>query len=237
MRRFVVLLALFAVLGIYAATADAGGRPTIYVWNNSNVIRDATLIDAIPVWQRAIDEDFAPEWNADAQLVFSGNGPDAEPPADHWYIEVTDRSDYWGALAYHGIMGPAPYARIFAADAIEFGFNWEVSFTHELWEMLADPYINRTIQVREGVFYYLEVADPVEADRYAYWRLSATGVPVAISDFVFEAWYRPHVPGPYDFAGHVKKPFQVLKGGYQAIFIDGRWTVVERFRPKPHRAE
>lgn len=232
MRRFVLLVALFAALALAAGTARAGGRPTIYVWNTSSVIRDATIIDAIPVWQRAIDEDFAPEWNADAQLVFSGNGPDAEPPADRWYIEVTDFSDIWGALAYHGVMGSAPYGRVFAEDAIEYGFNWEVSFTHELWEMLADPYINRTIEVRDSVFYSLEVADPVEADRLAYWRLSPGGVPVAISDFVFEEWYRPNVPGPYDFTGHVKRPLQVLKGGYQNIFIDGRWTSVFHFKTR-----
>lgn len=232
MRRLAVLaLTLLALVLAFAGSAAAGGRPTIYVWNTSAVIRDATLIDAIPVWQRAIDEDFAPAWNADAKLVFLPGGVEAEPPADAWYIEVSDDSNIWGALAYHSVMGSAPYARVFARTAIAYDFNWEVSFTHELWEMLADPYINRLIEVRDGVFYRLEVADPVEADNFAYWRASPTGVPVAISDFVLEAWYQPLVPGPYDFAGHVKRPMQVLKGGYQEIYRGkGKWTSIERFR-------
>lgn len=222
--------ALFLLAGTFAAlvlVAAASARPTIYVWNSSTVVSDEILQDCLPVWQRAIDEDFAPAWNAPADLVFS----EEEPPTGEWQIEVTDNADVWGALAYHGVYEPAPFARVFVQTAVEYGFNWEVSLTHELWEMLADPYINRTIMVRPGVFYALEVADPVEDDSLAYWRLSPAGRPVAISDFVYESWFRP-VFGvkPYDFAGYVTRPLQVLKGGYIPVWRGrGKWTTIENF--------
>lgn len=225
MRRFagLVVIAAFLTSGV----AQAGGRPTIHVWNTSEFVSDAVLADALPVWQRAIDEDFAPAWNADAQLVLDPDGPQE----GEWYIEVADNSDAYGALAYHGVMEPAPYARVFVRTAIIEGYNWEVSFTHELWEMLADPYINRSVETGFGRFHRLEVADPVEADTYAYWRPSPSGVPVAISDFVLEAWFRPNVPGPYDFAGHLSDPLQILPGGYIEVWQDGEWVSVDRFRP------
>jgi hypothetical protein len=68
-----------------------------------------------------------------------------------------------------------------------------------------------------------EVADPVEDNSLAYERPSASGLPVKISDFVTENWFRPHSAGPYDFMRHTSRPLQVLDGGYQMVWVNGAW--------------
>jgi hypothetical protein len=217
LRRALVLVAI-AVTFAGSAAAAAAAVP-IYVTNESTVITDAQLQDALTCFQRAVTDDFAPVWHADAQLVF------AQPPAGVWEIRVSDDSDSFGALAYHDVIGGAPVAKVFAKTNIDYGYNWETAFTHELFEMLADPWVNRAARTAKG-WYMVEVGDPVEDDAFAYWRTTDTGAPCAISDFVTEAWYRKGAKGPYDFTGHARKPLQLLTGGYQLVWRATGWAPI-----------
>jgi hypothetical protein len=74
--------------------------------------------------------------------------------------------------------------------------------------------------------YALETADPVEGDRFAYVRQSASGAAVHISDFVTPAWFRRGARGPWDFARKTKRPLQILEDGYQLWFHDGGWDSI-----------
>lgn len=223
MRRLTVA-ALLAIAALTLATAAGATVQAIYVTNDSTIVTDAWLQDALTCFQRAVTDDFAPFWPTDAQLLF---GP---PPAGDtyaWTISVTDESDVPNAEAYHYVNEHGvPAARVFARTTFNFGDNWEVAFTHELFEMLADPYTNAAVQTAHG-FYALEVADPVEDDSFAYWRLTDTGAPCALSDFVTPNWYRQHGGKRYDFTGYVRRPLQLLKGGYQIVWQPWQgWTAI-----------
>ena len=214
-----LLPACFAALA-FAGVAQARD---IYVVNHSSTITDAQVARAIPAFQAAADKDFRPEWNATATLKFLP-GEDTISPDGKWWIELTDVPACWFCAGYHDVLGGTPYAVVGSADGD--AKLWQVTFTHELWEMLADPYINRTIVVspRPGVhkLYALETADPVEADRFAYQRDG-----VWISDFVTEAWFRRGSKGPWDFTGYTRRPLQLLEDGYQLIWTGKEW--VQRF--------
>jgi hypothetical protein len=108
----------------------------------------------------------------------------------------------------------------FAADGqpiglIEYGDGWSVWASHELIEMLCDPWGNRTVtgpslQADQGeVDYLVEVCDPCQRGTY-----EINGVPV--SDFVTPQYYHPiNIDGArYSFMGTVKQPRQLLEGGY-----------------------
>lgn len=207
-------LALVALAALILCGTAAGH--TIYVANGSTELSNAQVSDALPAFQAAIDQDFAPEWNSGATLSLS------PAPTRSWQIELLDFPDCGNCAGFHNVIGGQPHAQV-GVD------GWQVTFTHELWEMLADPFTNRGMVVspRRGVhkWYALEVADPVEADSFAYTRLSASGQPVSISDFVTEAWYRRGSRGPWDFTHATKRPLQVLDDGYQLWWLNG-WQEV-----------
>jgi hypothetical protein len=102
-----------------------------------------------------------------------------------------------------------PFALVEVSDA------WSVIISHEVVEMIADPYGNRLIAAKhpvddhQRVEYLVEVCDPCQAVWYP-----VNGVPV--SDFYTPRYFDPvGVPGGrYSFTGLVERPLQILDGGY-----------------------
>src|SRR5213594_2301364 len=143
--------------------------PTIKVAviNASTVLKDADAGKAVPALQAQIHNDFAPAWGVDADLVFIPKG--SEPPAGAWWLAILDNSDQAGALGYHDLTDEGlPLGKVFAASDITYGYEWTVTASHELLEMLADPDINLTVFVQSdatrGLIYMHEVCDACEAD-------------------------------------------------------------------------
>src|SRR2546426_5519681 len=89
--------------------------------------------------------------------------------------------------------------------------------------MLVDPAINlMTTGPNPKLVYAYESADPVEA-------LSFDVDGIQMSDFIHPAYFEDfHKPGSvrFDHLDKVKKPFQILSGGYQIIFRNGKWSQV-----------
>ena len=210
--------AFAAALWTLALTTNALAQD-VYVQNTSDTVDNSQLADALPAFQAAVTEDFAPAWNIQANLVLLPYGMD--PPEGVWSILV---SGDWSPMydGYHDVLGGLPVG--FVSDTE----GWQVTFTHELFEMLADPWTDRTVRVQRRLypFYYLETGDPVEDNQFAYTRPSASGAPVLISDFVLPSWFRAGSAGPWDFRGHTTKPLQILPGGYQIAWSKktSRWV-------------
>lgn len=214
-----------------AGGAFAGNR-TIYI-KNSSQLPDAVFVDALPAFQAATDQDFEPEWNAGANLVYVGAG---DVPAGGWSISLVDHPDCMFCAGFHDVDAGVPVAQVGVDLTSEDGAkDWQVTFTHELFELLADPFINRgmSITTKPGAkpkWFALEVGDPVEANRLAYPRTSASGGDVWISDFITEAWFRRGSHGPWDFRAHTKRPLQVLKDGYQLVWTGWAWGYMAAFK-------
>ena len=206
-----------APIPVAARTPTVG--PNIAIVNASTVISDAQLIAAVAALQIQIDRDFAPVWKLDANLV-------AVPahgtiPAGSWVLYVLDTSDQAGALGYHDITAEGnPVGKVFAKDDIKYSLSWTVTLSHELMEMLADPWIQNCVFAQTtnttGVLYALEVADACEADTLGY-RING----VLVSDFVYPAWFegfrKPHSTR-FDHSGALTAPLQLAKGGYIGVF-------------------
>ena len=102
-----------------------------------------------------------------------------------------------------------PFALIQAAD------DWSVVVSHEVLEMLADPYGNRLIAGRhpldpdERVKYLLEICDPCQTVGYTVngWKMS---------DFYTPRYFDPVQNGAafYSFTGAIEHPLHILRGGY-----------------------
>ena len=198
--------------------------PLVAITNESTVLTDAEVENAMIAFQNAVHYHFRAYWNETCTLQYFGKN---SIPSTAWQMAILDDSDQAGALGYHDETSEGlPLAKVFAKTDKDFGYNWTVTLTHELFEMLADPYIDLAAQTSNTEFYGYEVGDPVEDDKYAIWFKGADGQrTIAISDFVTPAWFQPGVPGPYDYGQHLSSPLQVLPGGYVSIFVSGKgWT-------------
>lgn len=211
---------------------------TVAIINKSTVLTDANVQAAVPAFQIQVSRDFAPIWATDAQLIFVGKGQ--QPPPDAWQLIVLDDSDQAGALGYHETKLGVPIGFVFARTDIQNNLNWTVTASHELLELLADPYVFSTVFVPGSgrrsppLLLALEVADAPESDQYGYKinvTVNGTSYDVMVSDFVTPAWFGAPLPsgGKYSFMGHCTQPYQILPGGYigaMPLRGAGNWTQI-----------
>lgn len=189
--------------------------------NRSSAHISAAVLDAAAhALQTQVDRDFGPVWGVRAQVVsFHAH---EQPPAGYWPISLLDSLPDPRELGVHLDDHHRPYANVRA------GHGWTITASHELAEMLADPYGHRFVRAPDIdpdsdahlVEYLVEVGDPCEI--YAY---SIGGVKV--SDFVTPEYYNADAaPGTsFDFLGRLTAPLEVPRGCYLSWIDpeDGRW--------------
>lgn len=208
--------------------------PVVSVTNNSSVLSDEQCQQITIALQHQITYHFKPYWDSGAVLKWAGKKAFPET----WEIAFLDDSDQAGALGYHDFDPKAyPVAKVFAATDQQYSLSSSVTASHEILEMLADPYINLAAQTSDTEFYGYEVGDPVESDNFGYKiniaRKDQPANPILVSDFILPRWFVPESPtdGVYkfDYNNQLESPLQVLEGGYVSIFTSGEgWNQYQR---------
>ena len=180
---------------------------------------DAGLVHAAALaLNLQVTRDLPQFWPVSATVMYL---PDPKKvPAGVWPVQLvkTLPPDEGG---FHSDKHKQPYAKVIATKTDP---SWTVDASHEILEMLVDPYGNRmqssvAIEVVNGKIkdgtgqygYLVEACDPCEDNSYAY---TINGV--AVSDFITPHFYDPlETPGTrYSFTGAIKAPRQILPGGY-----------------------
>jgi len=195
--------------------------PVIAVTNASTCLNDGQVEAVIPALQRQVSQDFRSYWDLDCSLTFLPK--DQTLAAGWWQIVLTDDPDQAGALGYHEMTRQGtPLGKVFAGLDIRSGSSWTVTLSHELLEVLADPWIDWCAQGANGKVYALEVCDAVEADELGY---EVDGVQV--SDFVTPAWFEPTEADRVDFQRRILRQLQLAAGGYISVLdpVKG-WTQI-----------
>jgi hypothetical protein len=170
--------------------------------------------------------DFGPFWDVDATVSAFDKLEDV--PVDYWPVIIRDDINQPGAAGYHTDDNGQPFSLVQADD------SWTLTSSHEVLEMLADPFGNRTIAGSpppnapdpisgfDRVVYLVEVCDPCESDQFAY---TANGV--TVSDFITAHYYDPKDSSgaQYSFGGNIEAPHMVLEGGYVSFGnpVDSHW--------------
>jgi hypothetical protein len=200
--------------------------PEIAIVNASTVWSDQEALVCVHALQLQLDRDFSQAWGLDAVLSFFARG--AKPPATHQWLVLADTSDQAGAAGYHETTSAGlPLGKAFLATTQQAGGIPSVTVSHELLEMLADPWINLAVANGDNTrLYAREVCDACEDDQWAY---QINGV--SVSDFVTPIWFDPLQPAGrhFDHMGHLTTgPFTLLAGGYiGAMDISGGgWTQI-----------
>jgi hypothetical protein len=165
-----------------------------------------------------VTRDLPQFWPVSATVIYLPNPK--KIPVGVWPIQLvrTLPPDEGG---FHSDRHKQPYSKVIASRDDP---TWTIDASHELLEMLVDPYGNRMQssvaieivggKIRDGIGqfgYLVEACDPCEANNYAY---TINGI--AVSDFITPHFYDP-LPTTgtrYSFTGALKGPRQILPGGY-----------------------
>lgn len=196
---------------------NQGVTPTIACFSQATTSLGVDFDVLISAMQKYVDDYVAPVWGTPAKLVKS-----TDFVASAWAMVFLDNADQPGALAYHDLTRDGlPLAKVFVKTTLENHDLVSVAASHELVEMLVDPAINMmTTGPDPKAIYAYESADPVEA-------LSFDVAGIAMSDFVYPSYFekfRKRGSVQFDQMNKVEKTFQILSGGYQIIFKNGKWT-------------
>jgi hypothetical protein len=204
------------------------GLPVVAITNESSVLADDEIKAVLPALQRQVDLDVYGYWGVTCTLQF---WPKTDAMVEGWWqIVIVDDPDQAGALGYHEMtIHGGPLGKVFAKLDIVNGLSWTVTLSHELLEMLVDPWINYCAQGSDGKIYALEICDPVEADGYGY---LIDGVQV--SDFLTPAWFEPTWNDRYDFKNRTSHPLEIMKDGYISVLGSTGWEQIadREFNPE-----
>ena len=185
--------------------------PIIAITNASTCLTDAQVEAVLPALQKQASNDFQPYWDVNCTLTFLKG--DQRLPLGWWQIAMLDNPDQAGVLGYHELSSQnTPLGKVFAKLDLDSGSSWTVTLSHELLEMLADPWINWCVSGSDDKIYALEVADAVEADKLGY---EIDGV--LVSDFVTPAWFGPAAADRVDFKQHISRELELASGGYISV--------------------
>lgn len=202
-----------AAIPVHVALVDATGT-----------IDPAELAEVAGALNEQVQADIAPAWKVAATV-----GAYPQAPTGTWRIELRETVELKGAAGFHSDDRGQPFAQV----ALSAG-NWTVTASHELVEMLVDPFGSRVHGAApppgwEGgskrVNYVMEPGDPCEEIEYP-----VGGVPM--SDFVLPSYYRSTPRGPlaaYSHTGAVTEPLQILDGGYVSFLDPTTGEIWQRF--------
>lgn len=195
---------------------------SIGVESESRRISLGDLTHACAAVQQQLTRDVAPAWHVSATVHAF---PAGQVPLGYWKVTVRDDIGEPGAAGFHDDAHRQPYALVEASD------DWTVTLSHEIVEMVVDPFGSRQWVALspegngERVRVLVEACDPPEARSY-----EIDGV--AVSDFAYPALYRNHRAARRRLA-HLDPELMLLPGSGLALaeggyvsweHADGSWS-------------
>ena len=180
--------------------------------------------------QKQATRDLGPIWQVEATVTSFEQLDDL--PLDYWPIIVKDDIGDPNAAGYHEDENGQPFS------LVEYSRGWTLTASHEVLEMLVDPFGRRLvagespIKSQGRVRFLVEVCDPSEAEQYSY---HVNGV--RVSDFYTTHFFDPKKNSGvrYSFTEAITAPKQVLPGGYLSWYDSEKrqWWQRTWFGDKP----
>ena len=196
----------------------------ILVINKSSAVTDAQIQNWLPAFNVYVGH-VCEWWPRAVSLVWC---PRDKEPELAWKLVFAVKRDEAGDLGYHDFTPDGrPISYVFAADVKADGSSVPVTATHEIAEMIADPWISENFQILNTRFFAKEICDPCEADEFAYSIKVQPFAAVKVSDFVLPKWFIPKSTGQFDRNKKIDAPLKILPGGYMSVFTaTGGWKQI-----------
>ncbi len=191
---------------------------TINIVNQAKTPLGQDLNAIVDACQWYVDACLKPIWNVSATIKVA-----TIPIANAINMLLLDTSDVEGALGYHDLESGLPIARIFIKTALENGEIVSGTISHELAELLVDPFCQSLVINNDtGTVYPYEVCDAVEESMFS----APNGI--QLSDFVYPEWFQEWSPAgtQFDYMKVLTGAFQLDKGGYITAIQEGTITTL-----------
>lgn len=192
---------------------------TVCFWANTNKINEAEFKSAVKAIERQVKEQVSAFWNTTeyyglkADFVIAHNL--SQVPYGSWLVVIQDTLQF-DVYGYHYLtetdtkQSPknTPYA------LIRYDENWSLVLSHEVVEMLINPFLNASALTEvdgKKIRLVIEPSDPAQFKDNGY---LVDGV--LVSDFVTPRYYDlVYVSGTrYSWTGKITKPLELLENGY-----------------------
>lgn len=180
----------------------------IALLSQSSTIAQPEVMTVAAALQKQVLRDFNRFWNVAATIDSFATLEDV--PTGYWPVIIVDEIAS-GEMGIHGQRDNQPIAMVQAKD------DWSLTASHEMLEMLADPFANRLVAgdsiAGDGVRveYLVEICDPCQDAAFGY-RING----ILVSDFYTPQYFDASgtTGAQYDFVGRISQPRTVLEGGY-----------------------
>lgn len=196
---------------------------TCIVVNNSAHVSDQDVVTACAAaqaWARKVAVAWdaawpAVRWMSPAQFAANRSA------ATFGVIWLQDGLDVQGAAGYHDVEAMRPVGKVDVAGTIAAGMSWTVTLTHELGELILDPWCVAESRYDTDSTIAYEICDPPESDQFA---ILVNGI--KCSDYLLPSYFAGG-PGPYDAGHHLTGPAPtLLPGGYASVCVGGKWSQI-----------
>lgn len=213
-------------------------EPNIAFINESTLYSDADLESALSALETQVSRDFAGPWDKNARLEIVPKAQVAMLPDYWWQMIIVDDPTQADALGYHDMTASGhPIGFVFVRADQQAGASVTVTMSHELLEMLADPWIMDSVGALnpDGSTRYWakEICDPVEDDSNGY---EINGI--LVSDFVTPSWFASTdaSSSPVDFQKKLtaSASFSLAPGGF-AQYQDSTGAFQQISAQKPRK--
>lgn len=139
-------------------------------------------------------------------------------PVESAALFIVDSTGDETAFAKHSALGVDFWSYVDVAVCQKFGEPVSRAASHEIWELIADPGLDRWIGLPDGSEVAVEVCDPLNRRGYSVGaEFFGRRADVELSTWVLPAWYEPGSPGPYDHLGMLLAPLEDATNGYHQV--------------------
>lgn len=193
----------------------------IYVLNQSTLITEAEARSMVRAVNTQVSAHLAPAWGMRPVGVHYAR----TAPAGARTLTLLDTLDQADALGWHTDDSQGIYGVIGVKPVLDNGgrpldgpLSVASVLSHEVCELLCDPYCTSWSDTGRGYLVATEVCDPVQTSGYPIHG-------VTVSNFVTPAWFdQTPAGGPYDHLGVLQAPFSLDRGGYWVQMRGGQVT-------------
>jgi hypothetical protein len=159
-------------------------------------------------------------------------GPSVKiPPDEAAVIGIVDDDGNAASAGYHAALGTLPFGLVDMSQSRE----PSCVLSHEVLELILNPYLDRKMPGPDGLLYLGEACDAVQALRYEV-EVELFGVRRKewVSDFLTPAWFATDGARPFNHLDTLVGPFQIGPGGY-ALAEDAQGHMVMLTAPEGAR--
>lgn len=174
------------------------------IFDFTNAMNDFILRDFFPIWKRAF------------RVFVAGSLPSEKTPRVILQKHINTPGALGERLPSNSLDG-----RVYLEAC---GSRWDEVLSHELMEMVINPYLNLEVARLSSDLVQLipyEICDPVQGT-YKY----INGF--KMSNFVYPNYFKEGATGPFDLLGLVKSPFEILPTGYTTIIEINKGSISKR---------